>query len=135
MSATISTLQISPNNNLSVPIKASDLRLPSYHCSYLNRFHPYARASPRPQDLMKTVDRPFADYQDGRPSFALSVVSEEDENAVNAFAEVPIAPEVQLVIAATRPGPLKGIRLLEAVIDFALMMRRRLRSNAKDSFQ
>ncbi|CCM05427.1 uncharacterized protein FIBRA_07644 [Fibroporia radiculosa] len=109
-------------------VSLSHFRLPSYRSSYLERFHPYVRTRARRKvDLMQTVDYRYDHGVPYRPSFALSVVEEEDEEVVNNLAALVPAAEGQESVQ--RHNKLRRLGIVELVIDLALAMRRRFRKS------
>ncbi|KAH9949421.1 hypothetical protein B0H21DRAFT_133395 [Amylocystis lapponica] len=101
------------------------LRLPSYRHSHCGRFHPYgkpARPSQGDVDLMQTIDLRY-DAVPGRPSLTLSVVVEEDEEALTDITNALAEAERRTPSVTDR---LRRNSFVELVVDLAFVMRRRL---------
>jgi len=76
---------------------------------------------------MRATDLRYEDDRDGsggRPSFALSVVIEEEELFIDARPDISSVEKFHVLISPP-PAPVK-LRVIGAVVEFALGMRHRL---------
>ncbi|CCM05425.1 uncharacterized protein FIBRA_07642 [Fibroporia radiculosa] len=120
---------VSPSHGIPELLTQPDSRLPPYRSLFLSRYHPYGRTTARRRggDSIQTVGCRFYDEGQYRPSLALSVVEEEDEEVVNNLALlVPVVHGEQPVQPRNR---LTRVGIVELVVDLALAMRRRFRKS------